>query len=198
MSGEANERGMSSQRNQVGLSIVHRKGMRTSSPGLSPLVEHRAVCSHQNEYKDSRGNCQACGTALRLNVANSQYLGYEPNLMPSSHEVYFLKPTVRTADQRRYPRVPCRNVRAYIKTELDSGVIVDLINMSRGGVCFSSHAEFYPGTPVSIATHYMEGGQNIFQNGRIVRMQRSPSARAAGEYAIEFSSTGKRASISGA
>jgi hypothetical protein len=64
---------------------------------------------------------------------------------------------------------------------------VNLINISRGGVCFSSHAEFHPGISVSIATHYIEGGNNIFQDGRIVRVQRAPSAMSPGEYAIEFS-----------
>jgi hypothetical protein len=198
MSGKANERGMLSLPNQAGLSIVRRQGMRTNNPPFSQVVVQCAVCAHHDEYRDGCANCQVRGAALRLNVANSHYLGYEPDLVPSCHEVYRLKPAVPTVDQRRYPRLPCRNIRACIKAELNSGVIVNLINISRGGVCFSSYAEFYPGTPVSIATHYMEGGQNIFQNGRIVRIQRSPSASASGEYAIEFSSTDKRSHISGA
>jgi hypothetical protein len=77
-------------------------------------------------------------------------------------------------------------VRACIKTEAHAGVIVDLINISRGGVCFTSNAKFYPRTPVSIATHYIEGGHKIFQDGRIVRMQRKPCSVLPGEYAIEF------------
>jgi hypothetical protein len=184
MSGEANERGISSLSNQAGLSIVCSRDARF---GPSSKVVQCKVCAQQTEYTDNHAQCHACEAGLSLNIADSHYSGYEPTLVPTCHEVYMLKPAVRTVDERRYPRITCRNVRACINTEANAGVIVDLINISRGGVCFSSYAEFHPGTPVSIATHYIVGGQNIFQNGRIVRMQRSPSATAPGEYAIEFS-----------
>ena len=52
-------------------------------------------------------------------------------------------------------------MKAYIKTE-GPGVVVDLVNISRGGVCFTSVADFRLGTKVLIATHYIEGGHNIF------------------------------------
>jgi hypothetical protein len=119
-------------------------------------------------------------------IIESHYSGYEPNLVPICHEVYHLKPPVRTVNERRYPRIPCRNVKACIKTEQGSSVIVDVINISRGGVCFTSLVEFYPGTPVSIATHYIEGGHIIFQDGRIIRAKHSGSATTPGEYAVEF------------
>ena len=79
---------------------------------------------------------------------------------------------MRTVNQRRYLRIPCRNVQGCIETKQGASVIVRLLNISRGGVAFTSSAEFYTGTPVSIATHYIEGGQNIFTDGRIIRVQR--------------------------
>jgi hypothetical protein len=124
-----------------------------------------------------------CGTALC--PSESAYSGYEPHLLRICPDVYSLKPPVRTVDQRRYPRIPCRNVKAYIKTE-GPGVVVNLVNISRGGVCFTSVAEFRLGAKVSIATHYIEGGHNIFQAGRIVRVQSKATAFFPGEYAIEF------------
>ena len=120
-------------------------------------------------------------------TVESGYSGQEPNLLPMCHEVYHLKPTVRTVNERRHPRIPCRNVKACVKTEQGSSVVVDVINMSRGGVCFTSLVEFYPGTAVSIATHYIEGGHTIFQDGRIIRAKRGESAMLRGEYAVEFS-----------
>jgi hypothetical protein len=76
---------------------------------------------------------------------------------------------------------------------------VNLVNISKGGVCFTSYAEFHQGTPVSIAPYYIEGGHNIFQNGRIIRTQRRPCPTSPGEYAIEFSfNSGTSATIPGA
>lgn len=172
MSGETNELRTSSLANRIGLSIVRNRGT--------------------GEHTDNHAEGQICGAGPSLSIAEPHYSGYEPNLVPTCHEVYLLKPPVRTVDQRRYPRIQCRNVRACIKTDTHADVIVNLINISRGGVCFTSYAEFYPGTPVSIATHYIEGGQNIFQNGRIVRMQHSPRTMSPGEYAIEFSDRSNR------
>jgi len=133
-------------------------------------------------------SCQVDSTAaLSLVSPEFSYSSYEPDLVVASHELYLLKPTVRTADERRYRRIPARNIHACIRTEDGTSVIVDLINISRGGVFFRSCAEFDSETLVSIATHYILGGQNIFQEGRIVRVQRKPLATLPGEYAVEYS-----------
>lgn len=176
---------MSPQPNRVGLSIVRNEGGR-SDLSWSQKVGRCAACAQRTEYAKD-GSRQVCGVGLSTEISESHHLGYEPNPIATCHEVYLLNPAVRTVDERRHPRIPCRNVHACIKTEANPGVVVDVINVSRGGVCFSSYAEFYAGTVVSIATHYLKDGQNIFQNGRIVRMQRSPSTTAPGEYAAEFS-----------
>lgn len=120
-------------------------------------------------------------------VTESLYSGYEPNLLPMSHEVYSLIPPTGTVDERRrHHRISVRNVWACIKTEQGRSVVANLINISRGGVCFTSTTEFCPGTPVSVATHYIEGGQNIYQDGRIIRVPLSGLTTIPGVYAIEF------------
>jgi PilZ domain len=121
-----------------------------------------------------------------INESLAGYAGYEPDLVPICHELYYLKPTKRTVNERRHPRIPCRNVKACIKTEQGSSVVVDVVNISRGGLCFTSVMEFHPGTQVSIATHYIEGGHNIFQDGRIVRVHSKGSTTVPGEYGVEF------------
>jgi hypothetical protein len=94
---------------------------------------------------------------------------------------------LHTVNRRRYPRIQCREVKACIKTEVEesSSVVVDLVNISRGGVCFTSFATFSPETRVWIATYYMEGGHKIYQFGRII-LQLNASATLPGVYAIEF------------
>jgi hypothetical protein len=158
MSGKNTKFGIASQTNRRGMSIVPESHGRTDHGSLSPTD----------------------------GITGSQYSGYEPNLVPTCHEVYFMRPTVRTVNERRHPRIPCRNVKACIKTEQGSTVVVNLVNMSRGGLYFTSAMDFRPGTLVSIATHFIEGGHNIFQNVRIVRVQSKGSSTLPGEYAVEF------------
>lgn len=159
MSGKITKLGIASQTNRRGISIVPENHARTDHSSASP--------------KDG-------GT-------ESSYSGHEPNLVPVCHELYYLKPDQRTVNQRRHPRIPCRNVKACIKTEPGATVIVNLLNMSRSGLCFTSFIEFSPGTQVSVATHFIEGGHNIFQEGRIVRVHSKGSATLPGEYAVEYS-----------
>ena len=64
---------------------------------------------------------------------------------------------------------------------------MDLVNISRGGVYFTSVEDFRLGAPVSIASHYIEGSQNIYQDGRIIRVQCRATTLFPGEPAIEFS-----------
>jgi hypothetical protein len=64
--------------------------------------------------------------------------------------------------------------------------IVEVANVSRGGACFVTFDRLTQGESVSVAVHYVEGGQNIFQNARIVRTRPRPSGSLPTEYAVEF------------
>ena len=160
MSEKITKRGIASQTIRRGLSIVSENYGRT----------------------DERSSSATNG----INESPYGYAGYEPDLVPICHELYYLKPTVRSINERRHPRIPCRNTKACIKTEQGSSVIVGILNISRSGLCFTSVMEFRPGTQVSIATHYVEGGHNIFQDGRIVRVHSKGSAVLPGKYGVEF------------
>ncbi len=161
MSGKITKRGIESQMIRRGLSIA----------------------SENYKHTDERSSSATNGITEALIYG---YAGYEPDLVPICHELYYLKPTVRTVNERRHLRIPCRNMKACINTEQGSSVIVDILNISRGGLCFTSVMEFHPGTKVSIATHYIEGGHNIFQDGRIVRVHSKGSTTLPSEYAVEF------------
>lgn len=176
-----------SQPNPLGLKIVPESNVRSDRDGLPHKVVQCPACAQQTDCTAGDDICEMCGTGLSSRVAESHYSGYEPSLVPTGHEVYYLKPTVRTGNERRYPRIPCRNVEACIKTEQGSSVIVKVLNISRGGSCFTGGTEFCPGVPVAIATHYIEGGHNIYQDGRIIRVHFEGSATLPGVYGIEFS-----------
>jgi hypothetical protein len=115
------------------------------------------------------------------------YSGYEPDLLTTSHEMYHLTPALHTRNERRHARIPARKAQACIRMESGESFIVSMLDISRGGACFTSAIDFHPGTSLFIATHYIEGGQNIFQLCRIVRVQHKPMGDLPGEYAVEFS-----------
>ena len=172
---------MPAQPDRDGLSFVSEGNVRTGGGGLPRKIVQCSSCLQHTEYTDGHDYCGMCGAGLSSLSVESLCSAREPGLI-TGHESYSITPPVRN----EYPSIPCRNVRACIKTAQGSSVIVDLINISRGGVSFTSPAEFSAGTLVSIATHYLEGGHNIYQDGQIIRVQREDSSTQPGEYAIEF------------
>lgn len=170
-----------------GLWKIFDNGVRTKQDPPPRRTLQCAACLQITEYSDDHLSCSYCGASLSALVAISGYSNKVSDLVPISHEVYYLTPPKRTVDQRRHGRIVCKHVRACIRTEQGAEVLVDLINMGRGGICFSSDTDFHLNTLVLVATHYFEGGQNIFQKGRIIRVQRKPTALIPGEFAIEFS-----------
>jgi hypothetical protein len=114
------------------------------------------------------------------------YSGNAPEDLAFEHERYHALPRRRTVNKRRHLRVSC-NASACIRTK-KATVLVEIVDISRSGMCFRSAEHFYPGTAVSVATHYIAGGQNIFQNGTIVRVH-SPSGTTCAEYGVEFNQT---------
>ena len=159
-----------------------------SSSSSRPAVQC-AACSQLTESTGADAACESCGA--RLNVNSPVYSGQVPELItgPEHFEIRVTAPvkvSVGKAVKRRYPRIPCRNVKACIQTDEENGAIVEVLNFSRGGLCFMSFERFSPGSPAKIALHYIEGGQNIFQEGRIVSLRRR-SSDSPTEYGVEFS-----------
>lgn len=93
----------------------------------------------------------------------------------------------RTVDKRKHLRVPCKGTRAYIISDNVPGVVVDVVETSRGGLRFVSFERFDQGTAVSVAIHYIAGDQNIFKDGLIVRAWHQRSGMLPNEYAVKFS-----------
>ena len=183
MSWEFNHASSSSRIKQNALWKVYEKRESGNNNSFREIVKCDS-CSQVAEYFEGKTFCSRCSVSF---VATPDYAKQEPDLLTISHEVYYLTPPRRTINERRYPRIVCKNVQGCIRTAQGTQVIVDLINISRGGVCFSSNENFALNSPVQIATHYFEGGQNIFQEGRIIRIQRKPTISLPGEFAIQFS-----------
>jgi hypothetical protein len=92
-----------------------------------------------------------------------------------------------TVNKRKHLRVPYRGTRAYIISDNVPGVFVDVVEISRGGLRFVSIERFDQQAAVSVAIHYIAGGQNIFQDGLIVRAWHERTGMLPNEYAAKFS-----------
>ena len=115
------------------------------------------------------------------------YSGQSTELV-TGYDGFVAPPPVKFVERRRFARIRCKNVKACIKLGEGLQAVVDVLNISRGGVCFTSREKYSVGAIVSIATHYIAGGFNIFQDAQIVRFRLPESSpeTAPIEYAIEF------------
>ncbi len=172
---EYNESELRSQATQSNVSKIAPNGLLFESNGLPRQC---AACPQQ-EY--SQPDCELCGQRFSL---GSNYSGHEPEDLVVNHEKYQPTFTVRTVNKRRHPRIPCRNMLACVRTEFAS-IVVEMLDISKKGLRVKTAEQFCTGTEVSVAAYYVEGGQNIFQYGRIVRVRYRTSGILA-EYGIEF------------
>ena len=89
----------------------------------------------------------------------------------------------KKADRRKYARISMKTV-ACVGQPGPHADIVDVVNVSRGGVCFRSSRPYAEDTWVQVAVPYTPGAANIFVAGRIVRSRKMDSALT--EYGVEY------------
>lgn len=96
-------------------------------------------------------------------------------------------PKLRNVNERRHPRISMRNALACIQRSGEDDDVVEVHDLSRGGVRFSSRVNYQVGTSVSIAVPFTKGASNIFVEGRVVRIHTKPCGGWPGEFAVQFS-----------
>jgi PilZ domain len=92
----------------------------------------------------------------------------------------------RTGNTRKHPRIAMKNTRACIRCRGANDEVVDVVDVSRGGVRFSTYIDYPKDANVEIAVPYTEGGLNVFVPARIVRKNTNPTADSAGEFAVQY------------
>jgi hypothetical protein len=93
------------------------------------------------------------------------------------------KPPPRTSERRRTPRITLRQAKACVVFPGTNPDIVELINISRGGLCFRSHRVYPVGGIICVAAPYTHGSTNVFVSGRIRRIVRDTWG---GLYGVEY------------
>jgi len=86
-------------------------------------------------------------------------------------------------DKRKHRRVKMKTV-ACVGPPGPREDIVEVENISRGGICFCSSRTYREDTWVQIAAPYTPGAANIFVAGRIVRSRKKSDALT--EYGVEY------------
>lgn len=89
-------------------------------------------------------------------------------------------------NQRKSPRVDMKTTACIGPLGPDADV-VDVMNVSRGGVCFRSPRAYAEDTWVQVAVPYTPGTANIFVAGRIVRSRKITNGLT--EYGVEYVKT---------
>jgi hypothetical protein len=119
--------------------------------------------------------CKRCRESTIWNEAAHEPVGREP-VMPPPPPAPPPEPTVapRARNERQHNRINC-NLRACIRYQrhFDEEVL-EVNDLSRGGVCFTTRKYLAPGTKFEIAVPYSPGMANIFVPAEIVRLKAIP------------------------
>lgn len=95
-------------------------------------------------------------------------------------------PTGKKADKRKHPRISMKTV-ACVGQGDPRADVVEVVNISRGGVCFHSARSYSQDTWIQIAVPYTPGAANIFVAARIARSRKLDGALT--EYGVEYAKT---------
>jgi len=92
----------------------------------------------------------------------------------------------RTGNDRKHSRIAMKNTRACIRRRGAKDEVVEVVDVSRGGVRFRTYIDYPKDASLDIAVPYTEGGLNVFVPARIVRKNTHPTADTIGEFAIKY------------
>ncbi|MGZ4823118.1 MAG: PilZ domain-containing protein [Terriglobales bacterium] len=131
--------------------------------------------------------CGRCGNETPWHIP-AQVI--EVELVSSGADVS--KPAVppaapRTGNERKHARIAMKNTRACIRRLGMKDEVVDVVDISRGGVRFRTFADYQDMTYLEVAVPYTEGGANVFVPARIVRVGNHPRRPdTKGEFACRY------------
>jgi hypothetical protein len=89
----------------------------------------------------------------------------------------------KKSEKRKHGRINMKTV-ACVGPVGPRADIVEVMNISRGGMCFRSSRTYREDSWMQVAVPYTEGAANIFVAGRIVRSRRINNALT--EYGVEY------------
>jgi hypothetical protein len=133
--------------------------------------------------------CPSCRADTRFSAASSNLevadSGTDPNLVVFGHQIYHMQMVKKEVNERQHRRITTK-AKACVRSVGNADDIVDVLDVSRGGLRFQSARNYEQGFLIEVAVHYVEGGNNIFQSAQIARKHRRPTSFLPGEYGVKF------------
>ena len=132
-------------------------------------------------------DCDRCG---RQTLWMEPSILGEPELLTGAeafNQSFEVRP-MRSAsiNDRIYQRISMRNTKACIRRPGYADDVVDVLDLSRGGVHFISHVDYYRNTMVEVAVPYTNGGANVFVPAEVVRIQCRPTSGIPGDFGLRY------------
>jgi hypothetical protein len=156
-----------------------------STQKIVPLSEIETLV-----FESTRVIAHECDRCFRQTLWMEPTILGEPELItgPDSYaQKYELRPKRPTSvNDRKHQRITMRNTKACIKRRGHADDVVDVIDLSRGGVRFLSMVDYYKETVVEVAVPYTEGGANVFVPAEIVRVQCRPTVGIPGDFGLRY------------
>jgi len=146
------------------------------------ILPQRGPCARleQGSCTGEHAGCSMCTGTEMLN-----YSGKSLGII-AGYEGFQGEPDFRRTARRESRKISCSNVVACVRTAEGEEIVVNQTSIGKGGVGFTTDAGISLHSQVTIATHFIKGGQNIFQKGSITAIRRSPTALLPSEYELEF------------
>jgi len=115
----------------------------------------------------------------------------EPELLTGAdafNQGFEARPVARgsSINDRKYQRISMRNTKACLRRYGYPDDVVEVIDLSRGGVHFVSFVDYYKDTMVEVAVPYTEGGANVFVPAAVVRIQSRPTSGIPGDFGLRY------------
>jgi hypothetical protein len=82
------------------------------------------------------------------------------------------EPNKPLGERRRTPRISMRQAKACVESSAGVQDVVELVNISRGGLCFRSDRSYPLRSCIRVAAPYTPDNTNVFVQGKIVRITR--------------------------
>jgi hypothetical protein len=142
------------------------------------VLQSTRVVSHQ---------CDRCGHKTLW--MEPTILG-EPDLLTGAeafNQSFEVRPhRSASINDRKHQRISMRNTKACIRRRGYADDVVDVLDLSRGGIHFISHVDYYRNTGVEVAVPFTHGGSNVFVPAEIVRIQCRPTSGIPGDFGLRY------------
>jgi hypothetical protein len=132
-------------------------------------------------------DCERCG---RQTLWMEPSILGEPDLLTGAdafNQSFEVRPMRSpSVNDRKHQRISMRNTRGCIRRSGYADDVVDVLDLSRGGIHFISYVDYYRNTTVEIAVPYTNGGSNVFVPAEVVRIQCRPTSGIPGDFGLRY------------